>query len=44
MYGKTNMGIIRSSFLVDEEGKLAGAWYKVKPEATVPNAVEALTR
>ena len=42
MYGKTSMGIIRSSFLIDEKGKLAGAWYKVKPEATVPNAVEAL--
>lgn len=43
MYGKTSMGIIRSSFLIDEEGKIAGAWYKVKPEATVPNAMEGYT-
>jgi thioredoxin-dependent peroxiredoxin len=42
MYGKTSMGIIRSSFLVDEKGKLLGVWYKVKPEQTVPKAREAL--
>lgn len=42
MYGKTYEGIIRSSFLVDEKGKIVGAWYKVKPEATVPNAKKAL--
>ena len=41
-YGKTYMGIIRSSFLVDEDGKIERAWYKVKPEKTVPNATEAL--
>lgn len=42
MYGKTSMGIIRSSFLVDEKGKLMGVWYKVKPELTVPKAREIL--
>jgi thioredoxin-dependent peroxiredoxin len=42
MYGKTYKGIIRSSFLVDESGKIARAWYKVKPEDTVPNARAAL--
>jgi peroxiredoxin Q/BCP len=41
-YGKTYMGIIRSSFLVDEDGRIERAWYKVKPEATVPKAQEAL--
>jgi peroxiredoxin Q/BCP len=41
-YGKTYMGIIRSSFLVDEDGKVLRAWYKVKPEDTVPNAKSAL--
>jgi peroxiredoxin Q/BCP len=39
--GKNYMGIIRSSFLIDEEGKIAGAWYGVKPEDTVPRAREA---
>jgi peroxiredoxin Q/BCP len=42
MFGKTSMGIIRSSFLIDEEGKIAAAWYKVKPEETVPKALAAL--
>lgn len=42
MYGKTYMGIIRSSFLIDEKGKIIQAWYKVKPEATVPNAIALL--
>jgi thioredoxin-dependent peroxiredoxin len=41
-YGKTSMGIIRSSFLVDENGLIQRAWYKVKPEETVPKAREAL--
>ena len=42
MYGKTYMGIIRSSFLIDENGRVIQAWYKVKPEETVPNAIAAL--
>lgn len=42
MYGKTYMGIIRSAFLVDEAGKIAGAWYKVSPEDTVPKVLEAI--
>jgi peroxiredoxin Q/BCP len=41
-YGKTYMGIIRSSFLIDEKGNVQRAWYKVKPEETVPRAKEAL--
>jgi thioredoxin-dependent peroxiredoxin len=42
MYGKTYEGIIRSSFLMDEKGKILGSWYKVKPEATVSNARKVL--
>jgi len=42
MYGKTYEGIIRSSFLVDEKGKIVDAWYKVKPADTVPKAKQAL--
>jgi peroxiredoxin Q/BCP len=41
-YGKTYMGIIRSSFLVDEDGRVERVWYKVKPADTVPKAREAL--
>ena len=40
--GKTYLGIIRSSFLIDAEGRVERAWYGVKPEDTVPNALGAL--
>jgi peroxiredoxin Q/BCP len=39
---KKFMGIIRSSFLIDEQGKIIETWYKVKPGDTVPNALQAL--
>ena len=39
MYGKKYMGIIRSAFLVDEEGRVAAAWPKVSPEDTPTNLV-----
>jgi peroxiredoxin Q/BCP len=42
LYGKTYMGVIRSSFLVDEDGFIEQAWYKVSPSKTVPNAQRAL--
>ena len=42
MYGKSFMGIVRSSFLIDETGKILGAWYKIKPENTVPEAKKVL--
>jgi peroxiredoxin Q/BCP len=42
MYGKTYEGIIRSSFVIDEAGRILQASYKVKPEDTVPNARKAL--
>ena len=42
LYGRTYMGLIRSSFLIDEEGKILQAWDRVKPEDTFPKAQEAL--
>ena len=42
MYGRKYMGIVRSAFLVDEKGRLAGVWYKVSPKKTVPEALKAL--
>jgi len=42
MYGKSFMGIVRSSFLIDEAGKILGAWYRIKPENTVPEAKKVL--
>jgi peroxiredoxin Q/BCP len=43
LYGRKFMGIIRSAFVVDEKGKIAGAFYKVSPKDTVPK-VEAVLR
>jgi len=42
MYGKKYLGIVRSAFVVDEQGKIAGAFYKVSPKATVERVTEAL--
>ncbi len=41
MYGKIKRGIIRSSFLIDEAGKILDRWYSVKPLDTVPQALKA---
>ena len=34
MYGKTVQGVIRSTFLVDEAGKISAAQYNVKAAHT----------
>jgi thioredoxin-dependent peroxiredoxin len=43
LYGKKYFGITRSSFLIDEKGKIVEAWYKISPDETVPKALAALT-
>ncbi len=42
MFGKIKMGITRSSFLIDEGGKILDLWYGVKPLDTVPKALKAV--
>ena len=42
MYGKSFMGIIRSSFLIDENGNIENAWYKISPKDTVPELMKVL--
>lgn len=42
MYGKTFKGIIRSSFLIDENGNIENAWYKISPKNTVPELMKVL--
>jgi peroxiredoxin Q/BCP len=44
MYGKKYFGIVRSSFLIDEKGRVEGAWYKVSPADTVPEAQALLKK
>jgi len=42
MYGKSFMGIIRSSFLIDENGNIENAWYNISPKNTVPELMKVL--
>lgn len=40
--GRRWYGIVRSSFLVGPDGLIERAWYRVKPEETVPEALSAV--
>jgi peroxiredoxin Q/BCP len=42
MYGKKYMGIVRSAFVIDEQGRIVEPFYKISPKDTVPNALKAL--
>jgi peroxiredoxin Q/BCP len=42
MYGKTYMGILRSHFVIDAQGKIADTRVNVKPADSVQLALEAL--
>ena len=42
MYGKPVTGVIRSTFLIDEEGKIARAWYSVKADGHAAQVLASL--
>ncbi|MBB93926.1 MAG: peroxiredoxin [Rhodobacteraceae bacterium] len=42
MYGKTFMGIERSTFLIDADGRIAKVWRKVKVPGHVEQVLEAV--
>jgi len=42
MYGKTFMGIERSTFLIDGEGRIAREWRKVKVPGHAEEVLQAL--
>ena len=42
MYGREYMGIERSAFLIDGNGKILFAWYKISPKDTPKFLLEAL--
>ncbi|MEY2974101.1 MAG: hydroperoxide peroxidase [Actinomycetota bacterium] len=44
MYGRKYMGIQRSAFLIDEEGRIERAWPKISPKDTPTNLLAALGR
>jgi thioredoxin-dependent peroxiredoxin len=41
LYGKKSVGVIRSTFLIDEKGKVARAWYSVKADGHADKVLEA---
>ncbi len=41
MYGRTYMGIVRSTFLIDETGHIVKIWHKVKVKGHVLAVLEA---
>ena len=41
-YGKTYLGVIRSTFVVDPEGKIAHAWYNVRATGHVAKLLRDL--
>ncbi|MDY7102541.1 MAG: thioredoxin-dependent thiol peroxidase [Actinomycetota bacterium] len=44
MYGKSYMGIIRSAFLIDRDGRVSEPWYKISPKDTPKKLLTALRR
>ncbi len=42
MYGKKSMGINRITYIIDENGNIANAWPKVKPEEHAEQVLKAL--
>jgi len=40
LYGKKTVGVIRSTFLIDEKGKVARAWYSVKADGHAAKVLE----
>ncbi len=42
LYGRTFMGVERSTFLIDKDGKLRGEWRKVKVKGHAEEVLEAV--
>ena len=42
LYGRAYMGIVRSAFLIGENGKVEQAWYKISPKDTPLKLLAAL--
>ncbi len=42
MYGKITMGCVRTTFVIDEAGKIAGIWSKVKVDGHAADVLDQL--
>ena len=43
LYGKVSMGVVRSAFVIDEQGRIEKALYKVKPDTNAAEILAYLT-
>jgi thioredoxin-dependent peroxiredoxin len=41
LYGRKTVGVIRSTFLIDERGRIAKAWYSVRADGHAQKVLEA---
>ena len=44
LYGKVSMGVVRSTFIIDEEGRVEKVMPKVKPDTNASEILEYLTQ
>jgi len=44
MYGKEFMGVVRTTFILDPEGRIAAAWHKVKVPGHVDDVLKNVTQ
>ena len=44
MYGRKYMGMLRTTYIIDPEGKVARVWSKVKPRGHADEVLAALTK
>ena len=42
LYGKTSMGVVRTTFIIDEQGKIMKVMPKVKPDTNAAEVLEIL--
>lgn len=42
LYGKTHMGIVRTTFLIDPKGNIAAVWRRVKVDGHIEKVLEKL--
>lgn len=42
LYGKVSMGVVRTAYLIDEEGKIEKAWPKAKPDNNAEEILQYL--
>ena len=44
LYGKVSMGVVRTTYLIDEKGRIERVWLKVKPDTNAEEILEYLQK